>query len=110
MATLDDAIDALLAHKEWMEEHYAELLAACHTELEKAAVKNSYIQAQEQWSTAETKNLVINDAQIGGLIDQLTKVRKNLEDELANLAGVAGILNKLASGVEAGAKIVLLLG
>jgi hypothetical protein len=109
MSLLDDAIDALLDHKEWIEEHYAELAAACHTDVEKAILKNAYAQAQAQWNEAETKNLVMNDAEIAGLIGQLTKIRENLEDELISLANIAGVLEKVASGVEAGAKIVRLL-
>jgi len=110
MSLRDDAIDALLRQKLWIEENWSRLEAACHSDLEKATLIASYAKARELWSVAETKNLVMNDGEVSGLLTQLAAVRRRVENDLAALAEVSDILERIAKGVELGSKIVLLLG
>jgi hypothetical protein len=56
------------------------------------------------------KNLVMNDAELSGYVKHLGEVRKQLEDDLVALAEISDALNNIAKGVEAGSKIVRLLG
>src|SRR5260370_34396548 len=110
MSRRDDAIGALLQQKRWMGENWRRLDAACKSDLEKATLIASYTKARDLWNEAETKNMVMNEGAISGLLTQLAEVRKRMEDELAALADVSDVLGKIASGVEVGAKIVRLLG
>jgi hypothetical protein len=52
----------------------------------------------------------MNDAELSGYVKQLGEVRKQLEDDLVALAEISDVLNNIAKGVEAGSKIVRLLG
>jgi hypothetical protein len=110
MSLRDDAIEALLRQKLWIEENWTRLDAACQSDVEKATLIASYTKARDLWNEAETKNLVMNEGEIAGLLDQLGEVRKQVEDDLAALAEVGDVLNRIAKGVEVGSKIVRLLG
>ena len=110
MSVRDDALDALLQQKLWMEENWSRLEAACESDEDRAVLRASYARARDQWSEAETKNLVMNDAEISGLLTQLAQVRKRVEDDMAALAEIGDVLNSIAGGIEVGAKIVRMLG
>jgi hypothetical protein len=109
MSLLDDAIDALLQQKLWLEENWTRLEGGCNSDADRAALIGSYVRARDQWNDAETKNLVMNDAELSGYIKQLGEVRKQLEDDMAALAEISDVLNNIAKGIEAGSKIVRLL-
>ena len=110
MSVRDDAIDALLQQKLWIEENFTRLEAACESDEEKAALLGSYARAVELWNDAETKNLVMNDGEVTGLLTQLAQVRRRVEDDLAALEDVSQVLNNIATGIQVGTSIVRLLG
>jgi hypothetical protein len=110
MSLRDDAIDALLQQKLWIEENFTRLDAACASDEEKAALRGSYARAVELWNDAETKNLVMNDGEVTGLLTQLAQVRQRIEDDLATLDDVSNVLNHIATGIQVSSSIVRLLG
>ena len=110
MSLRDDAIEALLQQKLWIEDNWTRLEGGCKSEEEKAVLRGSYVRARDQYNDAINKSLVMNEGEITGLLDQLVKARKHAEDDLAALAGVADVLDKIAQGVEVGGKILRLLG
>src|SRR5260370_18256493 len=105
MSRRDDAIGALLEQKLCMAEKWSRLDAACKSDLEKATLIASYTKARDLWNEAETKNMVMNEGAISGLLTQLAEVRKRMEDELAALADGTDVLGKIATDLAVGANI-----
>ncbi len=107
--TSDEITDALLQQKQLLEEHFSDLLAACQSDAERAALRGSYQRATDQWNAAVNATLRTDDPLLRGLIGDLNDVQEDVKSLVAAGDDLARILNKITAGIGIGAKIVALL-
>jgi len=107
--SFDTAVAALLAQKVQIENNLLSLQAACVNDSQRKALADSYHSAVAQYETALTMALVTNDAAVQSNVGQISTIQQQVQDAIDQAAAIAGILNKIATGIQIGTSILKMM-
>jgi hypothetical protein len=107
--TQDDIMDALQRQKQQLEGQLPSLLSRCQTDPERTVLTSAYARASQQWSEAVNKALRTNNPLLASLVGDLNNLQDDIAAMIAESADFGSLLQKIATGVGIGAKIVALI-
>ena len=107
--TSDDIIDALQRQKQQLEEHLPELLSRCQNYAERLALTGAYTRATQQWNGAVNQALRTNNPLLDNLVGDLRTLQDEITGMIARADDFGALLNKIATGITIGSKILMLV-
>jgi hypothetical protein len=107
--TSDDIIDALQRQKQQLEEHLPELLPRCQNDADRLALTGAYTRATQQWNNAVNQALRTNNPLLDNLVGDLTTLQDEITGMIARADDLGALLNKIATGITIGSKILMLV-